>query len=213
MVNRRTYVLASVILLVVVCAFYFMRSNPSSQENEEPPASPGVQIGESRLVGRLDGKRQWEIDSEQVHHSGNVVTITDINEAIIFRDDAPYFYIKAERGVWYRSTNVLELEGDLIEVTGPDDFQLDSERLVWRGHDETLESPGPVVIHYEGADIRADHMLVETKESLVILKQNVRIQEGKHTWALEHAVYALDKEVLGFYGDAVLNMEGGWGDE
>jgi LPS export ABC transporter protein LptC len=213
MIQRRTFALITIILLVIISATALMRRSPSSEESPTVPSSPGIQIGESRLVGRQEGKRQWEIDSESIHHAGDIVTIRDINEVVIFRDESPYFYVEAEEGVWNRLSNVLELKGDRILVTGPHDFKLQSEKLVWRGHDETLESPGPVEIRYEGADIRADQMLVETKESLVILKENIRIQEGKHTWTLEHAVYALEQEVLGFYGDAVLNMEGGLADE
>ena len=61
MVRRRTLALVTVILLVMIFASFFMRRSPSSEESVKAPSSPGIQIGESRLVGRQDGKRQWRL--------------------------------------------------------------------------------------------------------------------------------------------------------
>ncbi|HHT74296.1 MAG TPA: LPS export ABC transporter periplasmic protein LptC [Firmicutes bacterium] len=212
--SRRKVIAA---LAVLICAgimgIWWLSREPSppSQEEAETRAEQGIYISDSRLVGRLEGKRQWEIASASVKDDGDNVELAQISQVIIFQDDAPYFTVDADRGRWHRPTNDLELMGD-VSAVGPDDFSLATTRLIWQARTEVLQAPEPLVVHYQGAVIHADSMVAETKEELVTLTGNVRIVQDGLAWHMEELVYELDKELMHVYGSVTLQVEKGSGE-
>jgi len=92
---------------------------------------------------------------------------------------------------------------------GDEGFYLESELLVWDGTKETLKSPGPVFILWEGLEIHAAEMSMESQTNLLYLKDDVRIQDGQMRWRLDEAVYDLEREFMDFYGRVVLEREDG----
>jgi lipopolysaccharide assembly outer membrane protein LptD (OstA) len=88
-------------------------------------------------------------------------------------------------------------------------FYLESDLLIWDGAEETLTSPGPVFILWEGLEIQAAEMVMEAQSSLLYLKDDVRIRDGSMLWRLEQAVYDLEQKLMDFYGRVVLEGEDG----
>ncbi len=192
--------LAVLVMAVYVSIHFFV----------EPPAPsvsvpPSVQLLESRLVGRKDGFRQWEIWAQSVFQAGDSVTLDDLNEITMYQDEEPYLYIDAESAVWNRRSDILQLHQSVVR--DEDEFYLESDLLIWAGKEETLASPGPVYILWRGLEIRAAEMLMETPDSLLYLRQDVQIRDGSMVWKTDQAIYYLEEELVEFYGGFVLEGE------
>lgn len=166
-----------------------------------PPLSvaPSVQLLESRLIGRKDGQRQWEILTKSVLQTGDIVTLSDFDQIIMFQEEEPYLFIQAESAVWERKKDLLELNGPVV-VEGEDSFRLESDFLLWDGAKETLVSPGPVVFYWNKTEITAQEMVFETETDLLYLTKDVEIRDGSFLWQVEKAVYNLGQDVIEFYG-------------
>lgn len=196
-----------IFLAVLVIAIYFVLRFFV----EAPPplisVPPSVQLLESRLVGRKEGFRQWEIWAQSVLQAGDSVTLADLDQITMFQDEEPYLYIDAESAVWNRKTNILHLEKSLVR--DGDEFYLESDLLIWTGDKETLASPGPVYILWQGLEIRASEMVMEAQSNLLHLQRDVQIRDGSMVWKTDQAVYDLDQELMDFYGNLVLEGEAG----
>lgn len=195
-------------LILVVAAFY---GGFRFWVTESPPAEsipPSVQILGTRLIGRKDGARQWEILANSVLQADNLVTLRDMDEITIFQTDESALAVTAALATWDRKLDRLELKGD-VEVSDGADFRLQSELLVWQGSNETLVSPDPVVIHWNGLRILAGQMVLEVTQSLLRLSEGVEIYDGPFVWKLQQASYDLDQDVMDFYGTLVLEAEVG----
>lgn len=204
---KKVIIFLAVLVLVIFVAIQFFL---------EPPAPlvsvpPSVQLLESRLVGRKDGFRQWEILAQSVLQAGESVTLTDLEEITMFQDEEPYLYIDAERAVWNRKSDILHLHNSIVrdgEQDGDSDgFYLESDLLIWTGNEEILASPGPVVILWEGLEIRAAEMVMEAKTNLLYLQRDVQVRDGSLVWKTDQAVYDLDQGFMDFYGSLVLEGE------
>lgn len=176
-----------------------------TESQDQTRLEQGIYIADSRLVGRLAGKRQWEIASASVRDDGDNVDLENISEVIIFQDNEPYFHVETQRGRWHRPSNNLELMGEIL-ATGPDDFALQTTRLLWEAGDEVLRAPEPVIVNYQGAEIYADTMVAQTAVELVTLTGNVKIIQDGFVWQMQELVYELDKELMHVYGSVTLEM-------
>lgn len=175
-----------------------------------PPVSvpPSVQLLESRLIGRKDGAKQWEILTQSVLQAENLVTLTDMDEITMFQGEEPYLSIQAQGATWDRKKDILNLKESVV-VEGDDGFRLESDLLIWDGVQETLTSPGPVVVLWQGMEIKAAEMVMESKSNLLYLKNDVEIRDGSMVWRLDNVVYDLDQELMSFYGSLVAEGEVG----
>lgn len=201
---KKAIIVLAILMIAVYSIFRFFVEPPA------PPISvpPSVQLLESRLVGRKDGLRQWEILAQSVLQAGDSVTLTDFDEITMFQDQEPYLFIDADTAVWDRKLEILHLYESLVR-DGDDGFYLESDLLIWDGAKETLTSPGPVFMLWEGLEIQAAEMLMEAQSNLVYLQDDVRIRDGSMLWRLEYAVYDLDHGRMDFYGSVVLEGEVG----
>lgn len=193
------------ILLASSIIWYFGRETHHTPTAEPLAENVEVQLTGTRLVGRHNGKRQWEILSAQMQQEGDVVFLQQIDQVVILKDQQPNFFVSTDRGSWHRSTNNLELH-DQVEVTGPDSFWLQTTELIWKASEEVLEAPNPVNMKFQGADISAQSMVVENSTGKVTLVGNVRIVDGRQTWRMEQAHYYLDDEVMEILGSALLEI-------
>lgn len=198
-------IIALVVLAIAVYLIFHFFAEPPP-----PPVSvpPSVQLLESRLVGRKDGARQWEIWAQSVLQAGESVTLNDMDEIIMFQDDEPYLFIDAQRAVWERKPDILYLH-DAVVRDEDETFYLESDLLIWAGSEETLASPESVFIRWQGLEIDAAEMLLKAQENLLYLKDDVRIRDGSMLWRVESAVYDLDQERMEFFGSLVLEEEVG----
>lgn len=201
---KKAIIALAILMIAVYSIFRFFVEPPA------PPISvpPSVQLLESRLVGRKDGLRQWEILAQSVLQAGDSVTLTDFDEITMFQDQEPYLFIDADTAVWDRKLEILHLYESLVRDED-DGFYLESDLLIWDGAKETLTSPGPVFMLWEGLEIQAAEMLMEAQSNLVYLQDDVRIRDGSMLWRLEYAVYDLDHGRMDFYGSVVLEGEVG----
>lgn len=201
---KKAIIVLAILMIAVYSIFRFFVEPPA------PPISvpPSVQLLESRLVGRKDGLRQWEILAQSVLQAGDSVTLTDFDEITMFQDQEPYLFIDADTAVWDRKLEILHLYESLVRDED-DGFYLESDLLIWDGAKETLTSPGPVFMLWEGLEIQAEEMLMEAQSNLVYLQDDVRIRDGSMLWRLEYAVYDLDHGRMDFYGSVVLEGEVG----
>lgn len=193
-----------VVAVIIFIIFRYVVEPPPAQE----AVPPSVQLVESRLVGRKDGRRQWEILSQTVLQAGDVVTLSDLKEMIVYQDEEDYLTIDAPRAEWERKTEVLRLFGPVV-VEGEDGFRLESDYLVWEGSRGMLTSPGPVWILWHGMEITAAEMSMEPDSGLLHLRGDVEIRDQSMVWKTEEAVYNVDAEFMDFYGNVVLEGEMG----
>lgn len=200
----------TVVLGAVFLTLWGLSSKPAGpgQGEGEIRGEQGIYMADSRLVGRREGKRQWEIASATVRDDGENVDLANISQVIIFQDDEPYFTVHAQRGRWHRPTNDLELVGDIYAVA-PDDFSLTTTRLLWEAETEILRAPEPLVVHYRDAVVSADSMLAQTSIEQVTLTGNVQVVQGELTWLMDELVYELDKDLMHIYGSFTLLVEKG----
>lgn len=202
--NKKRVVISIVVVFVAIFVFtlrLWIKPPPSPES-----IPPSVQLVESRLIGRKDGVRQWELLTQSVLQADDVITLRDLGEITIFQDEQPYLLVQAQRATWRRKQDLLELFGPVV-VEGKDNFKLESDRLIWEGKQATLTSPGPVLIYWEGMELRAGQMVLETETDLLRLHHNVEIREGQFVFRLEQAVYDLGSERMEFYGAVALEME------
>ena len=193
-----------VVAVIIFIIFRYVVEPPPPQE----AVPPSVQLVESRLVGRKDGRRQWEILSQTVLQAGDVVTLSDLKEMIVYQDEEDYLTIDAPRAEWERKTEVLRLFGPVV-VEGEDGFRLESDYLVWEGSRGMITSPGPVWILWHGMEITAAEMSMEPDSGLLHLRGDVEIRDQSMVWKTEEAVYNVDVEFMDFYGNVVLEGEMG----
>ena len=84
---KKAIIILAVLVIAVIIAFRFFAEPPP------PPVAvpPSVQLLQSRLVGRKDGWRQWEILAQSVLQTGDLVTLTDLDEIIMFQEEEAYY--------------------------------------------------------------------------------------------------------------------------
>ncbi|HBG02033.1 MAG TPA: LPS export ABC transporter periplasmic protein LptC [Firmicutes bacterium] len=201
--TKRVILLLTALLAVTVYIVFRFFVQP-----QPPPVSvpPSVELMESKLIGRQDGVRQWEILAKSVLQAGDSVTLTDMDEIIMFQAGEPYLYIDSDRAIWDRKSDILHLHSSVVrDIEGG--FRLESDLLIWNGVEKTLTSPGPAFILWEGLEIEAGQMVMEAKNNLLYLNQDVQIRDGSMAWRLENAVYDMDQELMDFYGSVNLRQE------
>lgn len=209
--NVKRLIILGVVLLGA--GLYFAFRLLVAPDPPSPSGPPGVQFVETKLVGRKEGARQWEILTKSVVQQDGLVTIGDMEKVTVFQGEKPHLDIRAREALWKRKEDTLTLLGD-VEVEGRDEeFWLKSDLLIHTGADSTLTSPGPVQMVWSGLKIRADEMVYESESGLLYLIDNVVIQDGELKWGLKQAVYDLNRDVLDFYGQIVLETKAGAGDE
>lgn len=207
--TKKRVVIGLVLVAVLLVATFRLWVKPPPPLESVPPS---VQLLESKLVGRKDGVKQWELLTQSVLQADDIITLTDLGEITIFQDEDPYLVVNANWATWNRKKDTLELYGPLV-VEGEDQFKLVSDKLIWEGKPATLTSPGPVLIHWDGLEIKAGQMLLETETDLLRLKEDVQIREGRFVFRLERAVYNLRVDRLDFYGVVALEVKENGGHE
>lgn len=200
--SKRKLGIVILVLLTIVAGYLLLKSF-----FEEPPPAvpvpPSVQLLESRLIGRKDGERQWEILAQRLLQANNRVTLTEIEKITMFQDQEDYLYIDAAEAIWDRDQDRLDLLGQ-VKVAG--DFSLQSEHLIWQGADETITSPGETSLNLDQLQIRSGRMVLDGSLNILHLEEHVEIEEGRFLWRLEQASYDLNQDILEFYGNLSLEI-------
>jgi len=192
------------IIVTIICYFiYLVWFNPPPPAENIPPS---VQLHESRLIGRKDGERQWEILTNSVLQAEGQVTLTEMDKITLFQEQEPYFLVDAEKAIWDRRKNNLELYNAVI-VQIDDEFKLESNLLILNEKDSTLTSPGQANIDWQGLAIVSEEMILEMETGLLHLKAGVEIKDREFSWKMSEAIYDLDNDLMDFYGVVIFETE------
>lgn len=199
-----------VLLAITILGFIFYFSyqiffNPPSPTES---VAPSIQLRESRLIGRQDGERKWEIFTNSVLQVDRQVILTEMEKITLFQDEEPYFFVDAEKVVWDRQKDRLELY-DAVITQIDDELRLESALLILNEKDSVLRSPDRVKINWQGLIIHSKEMTLEMEEGLLHLTEGVEIIDKKFSWKMQEAIYDLDSSVMDFFGVVILETEVG----
>lgn len=187
------------------------------QRGAEPPAPPPAapedarpQLVSTRVVGRHQGNRQFELQAGAIADEGDWVRIEDIQHGVLYRDGDVFVTFSAADGRWHRQSNDLILTG-AVELVYEGRVRLSGEQLEWRAAEEKVVSPGPVLLTAGGDRIRASSMEADLDDDVVHLWGDVWIERaGGGRIRMPEVVYWLEEERFEGYGQGqVLLIPGG----
>lgn len=190
-----------VFLLLLASAVYYFLGTQQPEVLQLRQQDYEVQWAGARLIGRFEGKRQWEMELDTMTKQEHLVFLHDIVEVVIFHRDRPYYSVQADQGVWDRESDELTLTGNIL-ITGQDGSQMSTEQVIWHGESEELEAPQRVAMSFGSTQVEADRMLSKSREDLVYLTGNVSILEGDQAWELENLIYNFTDESMEILGNA-----------
>lgn len=199
---KRTVALAAFAAVLLASAVWFVsvRRAPGPDRAAGPPEEPRTQLSATRVVGRHQGERQFELDAAVIADEDGWVRIETIHNGVLYRDGRPFVTFDADLGRWNRTTNNLILSGN-VSLVYDDRVSMRTERLEWRAADELVVAPGPVYMVIDGDVVEAASMEADLAEERVRLSGNVRIlRKSGDVLEMEDVVYWLAEERLEGYG-------------
>src|SRR5690606_4711768 len=199
---KRTVALAAFAAVLLASAVWFVsvRRAPGPDRAAGPPEEPRTQLSTTRVVGRHQGERQFELDAAVIADEDGWVRIETIRNGVLYRDGRPFVTFDADLGRWNRTTNNLILSGN-VSLVYDDRVSMRTERLEWRAADELVVAPGPVYMVIDGDVVEAASMEADLAEERVRLSGNVRIlRKSGDVLEMEDVVYWLAEERLEGYG-------------
>lgn len=199
---KRTVALAALAAVLLASAAWFVsvRRAPGPDRAAGPPEEPRTQLSATRVVGRHQGERQFELDAAVIADEDGWVRIETIRNGVLYRDGRPFVTFDADLGRWNRTTNNLILSGN-VSLVYDDRVSMRTERLEWRAADELVVAPGPVYMVIDGDVVEAASMEADLEEERVRLSGNVRIlRKSGDVLEMEDVVYWLAEERLEGYG-------------
>lgn len=205
--RNKTILYAAVALLVLIVVFFVgrgmwftFRSNPEAEEDEIVEIDVRPRLTASRVVGRRQGERQFELDAGSIGDEEEWVTLEAIENGLLYRDGEVFVAFRSDAGRWHRSSNNLVLEGNVVlEYDGR--VEIRTEALEWRAKDEVVVSPGPVRMAVDGDEVTAATMEADLDEERVRLDGEVRIvRPGGDRVDMATVVYWLAEERMEGFG-------------
>src|SRR5690606_16792247 len=136
---KRTVALAAFAAVLLASAVWFVsvRRAPGPDRAAGPPEEPRTQLSTTRVVGRHQGERQFELDAAVIADEDGWVRIETIRNGVLYRDGRPFVTFDADLGRWNRTTNNLILSGN-VSLVYDDRVSMRTERLEWRAADELV---------------------------------------------------------------------------
>lgn len=201
-------VLAAV-LAIGAAVYYFGRGEDEIDVGVEPPAEPRTQLSATRVIGRHQGERQFEMDAAAIADEDDWIRIDAIENGVLYRDGRVFVTFDADGGRWHRPTNNLVLTGNVVLVYD-DRVHIRTERLEWHAADEVVTAPGPVQMVIDGDTVEAAAMEAHLEEERVRLMGDVRIVRASgDVLEMSDVVYWLADERLEGRGRGRLVVGGG----
>ncbi|HLT58623.1 MAG TPA: LPS export ABC transporter periplasmic protein LptC [Limnochordales bacterium] len=158
------------------------------------------QLTSTRVVGRHQGDRQFELEAGAIADEGDWIRLDAIEHGVLYREGETYVTFTAREGRWHRPSNDLVLTGDVVLVY-EGRIRVFSDRLEWRAENELVVSPGPVVLETEDDVVRAAAMEADLGQEVVRLQGDVRIERaGGGYIMMPEVLYYLEEERLEGYG-------------
>ena len=121
----------------------------SNQEEETLAAlEPGVSFSGVELVGRSQGRRQWELVSHNLHQEGEDFYLDQLERVILLENEQPKYYVYADNGIWSPESGSLQLRDNVV-VNDNEGFWLTTDSLVWYQDRESFDFFGPTSVVFE----------------------------------------------------------------
>lgn len=201
--------LAVVLAVAVLAAGLSLWRRAGEQPGTAPvpvPEDPRPQLVSTRVVGRHQGERQFELEAGTIADDGDWIRIDAIEDGVLYRDSQVFVTFTAREGRWHRPSNDLVLTGDVVLVYDGR-VHLYSDRLEWHAEDELVVSPGPVVLTVDGDVIHAGSMEADLDQERVHLQGDVQIERaGGGRVAMAEIVYWLAEDRLEGYGQGQVRL-------
>lgn len=209
---RRSVVLAAVMATVLALAavvFFGGRGEDEIDVGVELPAEPRTQLSATRVVGRHEGERQFELDAATIADEDDWVRIDAIENGVLYRDGRVFVTFDADAGRWHRPTNNLVLIGNVVLVYD-ERVHMRTDQLEWRAADELVTAPGPVQMIIDGDTVEAGAMEAHLEQERVRFMGDVRIvRKSGDVLEMSDVVYWLAEERLEGRGRGRLIVGGG----
>lgn len=177
------------------------QGDPSEQvSDDEPEVDVRPRLTATRVVGRRQGERQFELDAGSIGDDGDWVVLERIRNGLLYRDGEVFVTFQSEAGRWHRPTNNLILTGEVI-LRYDDRVDIETDELQWIAKDEMVVSEKPVRLLIDGDEVTALTMEADLDEERVHLEGDVRIvRESGDRMAFGRVVYLLAEDRLEGFG-------------
>lgn len=198
---------AVVALLLVAAALLFGRglvfrsdNGAGTEEEETVEIDVRPRLTATRVVGRRQGERQFELDAGSIGDEDEWVLLEKIENGLLYRDGAVFVTFRADAGRWHRSSNNLILHGDVV-LQYDERVDILTEELEWLAETELVVSPGPVQMFVDGDEVTAASMEADLDEERVRLEGDVHIvRPGGDKVEMATVVYWLAEDRLEGFG-------------
>lgn len=180
--NRRIAYVAIVAILCLIAGLllfrdgirFTFRSENDGDEEEIVEIDVRPRLTATRVVGRRQGERQFELDAGSIGDDEDWVLLEQIENGLLYRDGEVFIAFRADAGRWHRPSNNLMLEGNVVlEYDGRVDIR--TEELEWRAKTELVIAPGPVLMLVDGDEVTAGSMEADLDDERVRLEDDVHI--------------------------------------
>ncbi|MGI6037746.1 MAG: LPS export ABC transporter periplasmic protein LptC [Limnochordia bacterium] len=176
---------------------------------------PTVGLTTARVVGRHQGRRQWELTAAQMEVEEPITYFQGIQGGTIYHDNAPYLDFRAAGGRWNMERNDFILQGSVkaFDLEGQEIMQTDE--LAWDGPGEVLVAPQGIWIRWGELILQGDFFQALLGEDRVEIEGNVVLEGAAYRAWARSLVYNLEEEQVTLRGPGrvQLTVEGGRDDE
>lgn len=173
-----TAFLAAVLLLVVLIGLALRQPETDAPRS---PAPASTQLTAAEVIGRHRDQTQWSLRVRSVENAGDVVQLGQIQDGLFYRDGQPEWRVEAPAGVWYRTTNDLDLTAGVVltQVAGEAPrATIHTEKLAWKAANDRLIASGRVEMRRGDDRVWAGRLVVSVNERWVRLEGDVRLLRG-----------------------------------
>jgi len=179
---------------------------------DSPPEDrPLLRFTGSRLVGRHQGAKQWELWVKQieVEQDENVVAFDSIGKGIIYRRGKTWLTLEGGGGVYRRDTGDFMLQGNMV-VRSDRGLVFKTDALTWQADKGVLHAPGTIYAEVEGNQIQAGCLYADLRENRYILRNDVTVlQQGERRIWTGELVYDMDNESVTMMGNGRIEIKTG----
>lgn len=180
---------------------------PGSEEYEQP----GFHFRDIRLVGRSQGKKQWELDVATVKspRGARQVDFHLVRRGVVYREGQPYLSLTADGGVYYPEQNNFIMRGNVV-VSRENGDLLRAQELQWNPLTRQVTSTLPVEAKVEGVWFRANRFTVDVESETMIAAGEVElVKENGERLAGDTIIYSLADASWEIQGEAELTIRTG----
>ena len=158
--STRGKILAATIIIFFVClVVWVVRTTPKEpppMEHMEPPTV--MEYEGNTITEERDGKIIWELTCDKMRVDSLTQDMELTNVRGKFYEDDKTWELKAARGIYDRTEQIIYVEGEVV-ITNTDEDELHCEELSWLTEKETLIAEGDITVtNKDGAKLLAEKL-------------------------------------------------------